>query len=121
MAAEPHSSNLAALLVAAAGPMAGDYSVIVFAALAGGLWPLAGAETKTRAQGAYLLLRLVMTAAVFAGGAALVLESQIHIPAAKALAPVAFLIAALGDRWQAIFGALGDGLARFLNSLGGRQ
>lgn len=121
MATEPHSSNVAAFLVAAVGPMTGDYSVIVFAALAGGLWPLAGAETKTRSEGAYLLLRLVTMAAVFAGTAALVLESQFHIPATKALAPVAFLIAALGDRWQAIFAALGDGLARFFSSLGGRQ
>lgn len=118
---EPNSSTFGALAVAALGPMLGDYTVILFAALAGGLWPLASAETQTRMQGASLLLRLVLMAFVFAGAAAWVVESQFHVPAARVLAPVAFLISAVGNRWQDVFSALGNGLAKFFGSLGGRQ
>lgn len=118
---EPHSSTVGAVAVAAIGPLLGDYSIILFASLAGGLWALASNETLTRTQGAWLLMRLVSMAFVFAGSAAWAVDSQLHLPATHALAPVSFLIAAVGNRWQQVFDALGAALARLFGTFGGRQ
>ena len=117
--AEPQMSTLAGgLLTAAAAVLTGDYFVICVCALAGATWPLAAASTQTRMQGAFLLVRLVLTAAALSSVAAYLIEAHFHIPATKALAPVAFLIAAMGDRWQTILGALGDRLTRWVSSVG---
>lgn len=109
--------GLAAALIAALGPAAGEYATIVFAALAGALWPLAQRAEITRTQGALLVLRLVMTAAVLTSIVAWWIESTWHVPAATTMAPVAFLISALGERW----GGLLDSLAERVKALiGGR-
>lgn len=118
---EHQTSSIWALAVAALGPLLGDYSTILFAALAGALWPLASTPTQTRKQGALLLLMLVLMAFVFTGPAAYVIDSQFHIPAGKVLAPVSFLIAAVGNRWQDVFSALGAALSKLFGSFGGRQ
>lgn len=97
--AEPQTS-VAAVLVALLSPLAGPFSVIVFAALAGATWPLAAADTATRKQGAFLLIRLVLTSAALTGFVAFLLEQQFGFPANKVLAPVAFLIAWFGDAWR---------------------
>ena len=116
---EPQTSTLAGgLFTAVAAVLTGDYFVIVVCALAGATWPLAAATTHTRTQGAFLLVRLVLTAAALSSVAAYLIGFYLHVPATKALAPVAFLIAAMGDRWQTIIGALGDRLTRFVTSAG---
>ncbi len=97
--AEPQTS-VAAVVVALLSPLAGPFSVIVFAALAGATWPLAAADTATRKQGAFLLVRLVLTSAALTGFIAFVVEQQFGFPANKVLAPVAFLIAWFGDAWR---------------------
>lgn len=96
----PSAVGIVAIGVALLGPMAGPYAVIVLAALAGALWALAQAPTATRAAGAMLLLRLVLTAVVMTSGVAWLLESQYAWPAHQMLAPVAFLIGMGGDRWR---------------------
>jgi hypothetical protein len=96
----PAAVGIVAIGVALLGPMAGPYAVIVLAALAGALWALAQAPTATRAAGAMLLLRLVLTAVVMTSGVAWLLESQYDWPAHQMLAPVAFLIGMGGDRWR---------------------
>lgn len=97
--AEPQTS-VAAVLVALLSPLTGPFSVIVFAALAGATWPLAAADTATRKQGAFLLIRLVLTSAALTGFIAFMVEQQFGFPANKVLAPVAFLIAWFGDAWR---------------------
>lgn len=98
--AEPNTTAGTALMVAALGPLAGEYSVIVFAALAGALWPLSAAATATRREGALLLLRLVLTASVMTGAIAWLIQKYIGMPTSVALAPVSFLVAAIGDKWR---------------------
>lgn len=97
--AEPQTS-VTAVVVALLTPFTGPFSVIVFAALAGATWPLAAADTATRRQGAFLLIRLVLTSAALTGFVAFLLEQQFGYPANKVLAPVAFLIAWFGDAWR---------------------
>ncbi|MCT6721685.1 hypothetical protein [Acidovorax sp. K2F] len=119
---EPTSTSgisLAALSIALLGPMAGPYALIVFAALAGALWPLSAADTMTRSAGAWLLLRCTLTAVVLTSALSLVLQNQWQIPANEALAPVAFAIGALGNGWRPVFEAVGSALQAVLARAGG--
>lgn len=115
--AEPSAPTLGitALAIALLGPMAGPYSLIVFAALAGALWPLSTMPTVTRAQGAVFLLRVVGTAVVLTGGCTWWIESRYQVPAAQSLALVAFAIGALGNGWRPVLAALRNGL---INAIG---
>lgn len=96
---EPQA-NIAAVVVAIVSPFFGQYAIVLFAALAGALWPLSAASTSTRRDGALLLLRLVATSAALTGFVAWMLEQRLGFPASKAVAPVAFLIAWFGDAWR---------------------
>lgn len=119
---EPTSTSgisLAAVSIALLGPMAGPYALIVFAALAGALWPLSAADTMTRSAGAWLLLRCTLTAVVLTSALSLVLQNQWQIPANEALAPVAFAIGALGNGWRPVFEAVGSALQAALSRIGG--
>lgn len=119
---EPTSTSgisLAAVSIALLGPMAGPYALIVFAALAGALWPLSAADTMTRAAGAWLLLRCTLTAVVLTSALSLVLQNQWQIPANETLAPVAFAIGALGNGWRPVFEAVGSALQAVLARAGG--
>ena len=110
--AVPSSAGITAVAVAILGPMAGEYAVIVLSALAGSLWALSRVPSSTRAAGAMLVLRLVLTAVALTSGAAFVLELHYQWPAHQVLAPLAFMIGALGDRWPGLVERLADGLLR---------
>ena len=103
----------AAMTVAAAGYVSGDYISILFGAVAGGLWPLSAASTRSRCDGALLMFKLVSAALVFTGLVAYLLERTQAIPATRALAPIAFLIAVAGNRWMGVV----DSLFRAVNTL----
>ena len=107
-------ASLAALAIALLGPMAGPYALIVFAALAGALWPLSAASTMSRVSGAWLLLRCTLTAVALTSALSLVLQSQWQVPARESLAPVAFVIGALGNGWRPLFDAVGAALQAVL-------
>jgi hypothetical protein len=100
------TTGLVAVAVALLGPAAGEYAVIVLSALAGSLWALSRIETTSRASGAALIARLVLTAVVLTGGLSYWLESEYDWPVHQILAPVAFAIGALGDRWPALLDSL---------------
>ena len=120
---EPTSTSglsLAAVSIALLGPMAGPYALIVFAALAGALWPLSASETISKAAGAKLLLRCTLTAVALTYAMALVLQSQWQIPAVEALSPVAFMIGALGNGWRPVFEAVGSGLSLLVARISGQ-
>lgn len=104
---------VAAMTVAAAGYVSGDYISILFGAVAGGLWPLSAASTRSRCDGALLMFKLVAAALVFTGLVAYLLERTQAIPATRALAPIAFLIAVAGNRWMGVV----DSLFRATNTL----
>jgi len=118
---EPHASTASAFLIALTATLTGDYSNIVFCALIGTLWPLASAKTETRAEGAMLILRLTLTSSVCTGLIVWLIESNFHVPAQKAMGPVALMISAMGNRWNAVFDAVGSVIVKALGMLGGRS
>lgn len=99
--------------------MAGPYALIVFASLAGALWPLSAAQTATRMAGAWLLLRCTLTAIVLTVFLASLVERSWGMPVNESLAPVALLIGALGNGWRPVFDALGLALQALLGRLSG--
>lgn len=103
--AEPTTTSTAGLLglfVIFFGPLAGEWALIVFAALAGSMWAVGRSASTSKAEAAWLLAKLVTAAIIFTGLAATLIESQLGWPARQALAPVAFLIGFIGERWQEI-------------------
>jgi hypothetical protein len=121
--AEPSTTSLSitALAIAMLGPLAGPYALIVFAALAGALWPLSTMPTVTRAQGAAFLLRVVAGAVVMTGSAAYLIESYYKVPAVESFALVAFGIGAMGNGWRPVLSGLRGALVNLVNRLGDKQ
>lgn len=117
--AEPGTSSLSltALFIALLGPIAGEYSLIVMAALAGALWPLSTMGNTTKILGAFFLLRVVFTAVFLSGGATWVLETHYDIPAHESMAVVSFVIGALGNGWAPVFRAIREGMVGIMRGL----
>lgn len=111
--AEPSTTSLSltALFIALLGPLAGQYSLIVMAALAGALWPLSTMSGTTRMGGAWFLLRVVLTAVFLSGAATWFIETKYKIPAHHSMAVVAFMIGALGNGWEPVFKIIRSGVA----------
>lgn len=113
------SITLTVFFVALFGPLAGPYALIVFAALAGALWPLSAQATATRTEGAWLLLRCTLTAVILTVFAASLLDRLWGVPVNEGLAPVALLIGALGNGWRPVFDAFGAAMGALAGKLGG--
>lgn len=113
------SITLTVVFVALFGPLAGPYALIVFAALAGALWPLSAKATATRTEGAWLLLRCTLTAVILTVFAASLLDRLWGVPVNEGLAPVALLIGALGNGWRPVFDAFGSAMGALAGKLGG--
>lgn len=121
---EPTASagvSLTVIAIALLGPLAGPYALIVFAALAGALWPLSASATQTRSAGAWLLLRCTLTAIALTAFIAAGLEKFWAIPANEALAPVALIIGAMGNGWQPVFSAVGAAISALIGRAGGQN
>jgi uncharacterized membrane protein YkvI len=119
--AEPTTTSgvsLTALLIAVLGPLAGQYTVIVMAALAGAMWPLSTMDMKTKIAGAAFLFRIVSAAVILSGSAAFFLEQQYGYPVIHGMAVVAFVIGAMGNGWTPVFRAMRDGMSAFLRAVG---
>lgn len=81
----------------------GPYAVILIAATCGAGWSLGRRDPMTRVQAARYFLKVVTTAALITVGAAKVLGSYIGANLEQwLLAPVALVLAAIGEDWQAI-------------------
>ncbi len=119
--AEPNTSgvSLAALLIAAAGPVAGQYGLIVMGALAGAMWPIKTMKFASKLEGALFLLRIVITAVFLSGSLAWYLSSKTDLPVYEALAVVSLLIGAMGNGWGSIFRGLREAAMAALRGLGG--
>ena len=123
MMSEPASASSAgilALAVAICGPLAGEYAVIVLASLAGSLWALSARSAPGAAASALMLLRLVLTAVVLTGSATWWIEQRYGLPAHRIMAPVAFGIGAIGDRWRDAIRALWANAAGRFSGSGGK-
>ena len=121
--AEPTTTtglSLTALAIAILGPMAGPYSAILFAALAGSLWPLTAAEGISKSSGAWLMLRCVLTSIVLTSTGAAIAASVYGVPPVDMLSPVAFFLGALGNGWRPVFAAVSAALALAANKLGAK-
>ena len=101
------SVSLTVLFVSLLGPLAGPYVLIVLASIAGSMWPLSAAQTTSRREGLFLLLRCVATALVLTSLIAGIVEKVWGLPVNEGLAPVALLVGAMGNGWQPLFHALG--------------
>lgn len=112
------SASLTVLAVMVFGPFAGPYALIVFAALAGALWPLSASDTATKKAGAWLLLRCTLTAIVLTFFIVAVLEKFWSIHPDEMIAPVAFMIGALGNGWRSVAKAFGDAVGSFFERRG---
>ena len=111
------STALTTLVIVALGPMTGQFAMIVYGALVGSLWALKNSDANGgRLSGAWLILRLVMTATVLSGAVSMILQRLYGWPAYETLAVVALCIAAIGDRW----GQFGGILFRGVRSAAGR-
>ena len=109
--AEPIQSTVAGvslitLAVAVFGPNAGPYIVIVLGSLGGGLWALSSAVIETRAQGAWLMLRCLVTAIVLTAMIAGLLGPWLGVDTLEVYVVVAFVIGALGNKWVEIIDAV---------------
>lgn len=110
--AEPTSSaalagvSLVTLAVALFGPTSGPYIVIVLSSIGGGLWALSSSTLASRLAGVWLMLRCVLTAIVLTAVIAGLVGPYIRLQGVEAYAVVAFMIGALGNKWQDIFDAI---------------
>ena len=80
------------------------------------------AKTDSKGAGAWLLFRCTMTSLVLSGFASSWLSAHYGWQALELIAPVSFFVAAMGNGWQPVFGALSTtitGLASRLGDKGG--
>ena len=112
------SLSLAALAIALLGPAAGPYTLIVFSALAGAMWPLLSSTTMSRKAGAWMLFRCTLTAVMLTGSCSLILQQIYRIPANESLGLVAFAIGAVGNGWRRVFADVAGGLGALAKRLG---
>ena len=113
--AEPNTSggSLGALAVAAVGPVAGPYALIIAGAVIGSLWPLSNMELESRAQkrqGAFFMIRIVSLAVLVTSAGAYWVHDKIGLPVYDAMAIVSGIIGAIGDGWSRLIAAARDGL-----------
>ena len=106
------------LAVALFGPNAGPYAVILLGSIAGALWALSSVSIETRAQGAWLVCRCVITAIVLTAFIARFVGQYVSFGEGEAYAIVSFAIGALGNRWQDIFDAIKTRLANLITTGG---
>lgn len=104
--AEPNATiagvSLVTLAVAVFGPQAGPYAVIMLGSLGGGLWALSSATLTSRAEGAWMMLRCVITAIVLTAAIAQTVGPMFNYPVTESYAVVSFAIGMLGNKWLEI-------------------
>jgi hypothetical protein len=100
-AAAATGAGLVTLLTAAFGPVLGEYMTIVWASLAGALWPLSAMKGEGKIEGAKFLFRVVLTATTLTSVLAYLVNQHWNVPVPMTVAPVAFVIGVAGNRWMA--------------------
>lgn len=113
--------SLITLAVALVGPQAGPYVVIILGSIGGGLWALSSTALPTRTAGAWLMLRCVVTAIVLTAVIAGFTGPLLGVSVSEAYAVVAFVIGAMGNRWQDVIESVKTRLQSLISSTGGKQ
>lgn len=111
---EPHTSagiSLTGLAIVLLGPQAGPFVTIVLTALAGSLWPLTAMENATRTAGVILMTRCVLTSVALTGSVAIGFGAYYSLPPTEYLAPISFVISALGNGLRPVLDAVTKSLA----------
>lgn len=101
------------------GPLAGPYVAIVLSATGGALWALSAATLKSRVEGAWLMLRCIVTAVVLTSALAKLAGDYLGIDSREAFAVVSFVIGLLGNHWLGITKAVSQRLQGLI-ATGGR-
>lgn len=121
--AEPVHSTIAGvslitLAVALFGPQAGPYMVILLGSIGGGLWALSSTTLQTRMEGAWLMLRCIVTAIVLTALIATVVGPWFGVAVTEAYVVVAFIIGALGNKWVEVIETIKTRLQTLISSSG---
>lgn len=111
--------SLITLAVAVFGPQAGPYVVIVLGSIGGGLWALSSTKLDNRRQGAWLMLRCVVTAVVLTSLIAGIVGPWFGLPVTEVYAVVAFAIGMLGNRWQDVIEGIKTRFLALISTAGG--
>ena len=99
---QDQTSGIVAASIAAAHPVFGDYGPIVVGAVFGSLMALSRMKSTTRPEAAWFILLNVGLASIFTGVVAKWVATLTTLPAGELLAPVACLIAWIGNDWHRI-------------------
>jgi len=111
--------SLITLAVAVFGPQAGPYVVIVLGSIGGGLWALSSTKLDNRRQGAWLMLRCVITAVVLTSLIAGLVGPWFNMPVTEVYAVVSFAIGMLGNRWQDVIEGIKTRFLALISTAGG--
>ncbi len=108
------------LAIALFGPAAGPYVVIVLGSVGGGLWALAGVKRMTRMQGAWMMLRCILTALALTAILAAIVAPWLKVVDVKEVyVAVAFIIGAFGNKWLEVFEAVKQRVIALITIAGG--
>lgn len=110
--------SLITLAVALFGPQAGPYIVILLGSIGGGLWALSSTTMKTRMEGAWLMLRCIVTAIVLTALIATVVGPWFGVAVTEVYVVVAFIIGALGNKWLEVIDTIKTRLQGLISSSG---
>jgi hypothetical protein len=106
------TTTVASAGIAATSPLLGDYGVILLAAVLGAAVALSRMQVASRRDALLFLFRAVAISSMLAGVASAWLSAQIGADAGGLLAPVAFVMAVIGDGWFRVRDWLIDRLTR---------
>jgi len=122
---EPASSTVAAvplitLAVALFGVNAGPYVVITLGAVGGSFWALTNSASISRVASLLMVARCLMTAIVLTAFVAGIVGHMFGIEVTEIYVVVAFVIAALGDKWLEIFESIKTRIQTAITSSGAK-
>jgi hypothetical protein len=99
MGQDPQKTAIAAGIIGASSTVAGQYALIVLAALFGAFVALSRESKLGTINGASFIFRAVSISTFTAMLASTYLATKVDVPINTLLLPVAFLIAFVGDGW----------------------
>jgi len=112
---------LITLMIALFGPGYGPYVVITLGALGGSFWAVTNSAAAGRAKTLWLMGRCLITAIVLTAFVAGIIGPWLGFEVTEIYVVVAFVIAALGDKWLEIFEAIKTRIQTAITSSGSKS